>query len=59
MDFLDDPVAIHSSRTTYSRFTKDAIPNEYIDPEILMENHDIFTYSFAFILPTIFPDTLT
>ena len=34
MDFLDDPAAIHGSRLTISRFTKDESPNEHIDPEI-------------------------
>ena len=58
MDFLDDPAAIHGSRLTISRFTKDESSNELINPEILMNNHHKRTYSFTLILPAIFPDTL-
>ena len=39
MDFLDVPAAIHGSRLTISRFTKDDSPNEHIDPEISSNNH--------------------
>ena len=46
MDFPDGPVAIHSSRTTYSVLTQSASPNELINPEILMNNHHMFTYCF-------------
>ena len=55
MDFLDDPVAIHSSTTPYSRSTQDAGPNELINPKKSMKNHQIFTYSFLGSGPAIFP----
>ena len=38
MDFPDDPAAIYGSRLINSRSTKDASPNEHIDPEISMKN---------------------
>ena len=57
MDFLDDPTAIHGSRLIISCTTKDASPNELINPEILMKNHHKIIYSFALILPAIFPGT--
>ena len=58
MDFPDGPAAIHWSRLIFSCITKDAIPNEHIDPEILMKNHHIFTYSFGWSWPAIFPDSI-
>ena len=58
MDFLDDPAAIHGSRLTISRFTKDERPNELVNPEISSNNHLKRTYSFTMILPSFFPDTL-
>ena len=53
MDFLDDPAAIHGSRLIISRFTKDESSNEFVNPEILANNHLKFIYSFALILLTI------
>ena len=55
--FLDNPAAIHGSRLIISRVTKDAGPNELMNPEILMKNHHKNIHSFALILPAIFPDT--
>ena len=57
MDFLGDPAAFYGSRLIISRFTKDESPNEYKDPEISANNHPKRTYSFALILPAIFPGT--
>ena len=56
MDFLDDPAAIHGSRLTISRFTKDERSNEHINPEILSNNHLKFIYSFTWYLPAFIPD---
>ena len=47
MDFPDGPVAIHSSKTTYSDLTKSASPNELINPEISMKKHHIFYIQFS------------
>ena len=55
MDFLDDPAAIHGSRLTISDTTKDERSNEYINPEILANNHLKFIYSFGLILLAITP----
>ena len=57
MDFLDDPAAIHWCRLIISRSPQDEGPNELTNPEILMKNHHKIIYSFALILPAIFPDT--
>ena len=57
MDFLDDPAAIHACRLIISRATQDEVPNELTNPEILMKNHHKIIYSFALILPAIFPAT--
>ena len=40
-----------------SRVTQDEIPNELTNPEKSMEKHHKILYSFALILPAIFPDT--
>ena len=58
MDFPDDPAAIQRSKLIISDTTKDESSNEYIDPEIWANNHHKNTYSFTWILPAIFPDTL-
>ena len=58
IDVLDVPAAIHGSRLTVSRFTKDERPNEFVNPEISSNKHAKPTYSFTWILPAIFPDTL-
>ena len=50
IDFLDDPAAIHGSRLTISRFTKDESSNEHINPEISTNNHLKRIYSFGLIL---------
>ena len=57
MYFLDDPAAIHGCKLIISCTRQDAGPNELSNPEILMINHHKFIYSFAWILPAIFPDT--
>ena len=57
MDFPDGPAAFHRCRTTYSRTTKSPSPNELMDPEISMKNHQIFTHCFLGSGPAIFPDT--
>ena len=57
MDFLDDPAAIHRCRLIISRATQDASPNELMNPEILMKNHNKNIHSFPGSLPAIFPDT--
>ena len=49
MDFLDDPAAIYGSRVTISRFTKDEMPNELVNPEISSNDHPKPTYSFTCI----------
>ena len=53
MDFLDDTAAIHGSRLTISRFTKDESSNELVNPEILANNHFKCIYNFALLLITI------
>ena len=53
--FLAGPVAIHSSRTTSSKPTKSASPNEFINPEISMKHHRFSPYSFLGFGPAIFP----
>ena len=55
MDFLDVPDAIHGSRLTISRFTKEERSNEHSNPEISSNNHPRRTYSFTLILHAIFP----
>ena len=57
MDFLGDPVAFYGSRLIIPKTREDEGPNEYKDPEVFANNHHKFTYSFALILPAIFPDT--
>ena len=55
MDFLDDPATIHGSTLIISCATQDASPNEHIDPEISMKNHQIRIYSFLVSGPAICP----
>lgn len=57
-DFLDVPAAIHGSMLVISDTIQDESSNELINPEIFRNNHHKIIYSFAFILPAIFPDTL-
>ena len=57
MDFLGDPATIQRSRLIISKTSEDESPNEHNDPEIFANNHLKFTYSFALILPAIFPGT--
>ena len=58
MDFPDGPVAIHSSRTTYSDLTQSASPNELSNPEISMKNHQICIYCFLGSGPAVFPGSV-
>ena len=58
IDCLDDPAAIYWGRLIFSCTTKDVSPNEYIDPEISMKNHNIFIYSFGGSWPAIFPASI-
>ena len=55
MDFLGGRVAIHSSRTTSSKPTKSASPNELINQEISKKNRRFSPFSFLGFGPAVFP----
>ena len=55
MDFLDCPLVTGLCRLTYSSTTKDASPNEYIDPELCTINRPKIIYSFLGSWPAVFP----
>ena len=55
MDFLDCPADTGLCRLAYSSTTKDASPNEYIDPELWTINLPKITYSFLEYWPAVFP----
>ena len=55
MDFPDGPAAIHWSRTTYSKPTKAASPNELINPKKYTINRPNPTHSFLGYWPAVFP----
>ena len=55
MEFPCGPASIHGSTTTYSCLTQAASPNEHINPEISMKDHQIYIYCFLGSGPAIFP----
>ena len=55
MNFPSGAAAFHGCRLTIPCGKQDAGPNELIMPEILMNNHPKIIYSFALIVPAIFP----
>ena len=54
-DFLGRPVPIHGSRTSYSKLTQSASPNEFITPEISVKNRRFSPCSVLGFWHTVFP----